>query len=322
MKKMIAAWLALILTFSFTACAKSGNSASTDSYGTIAAKTGYSVISTISDITETTLTINSVCAGVLVDRDGKIIDCKIDQMQIKPDLDRDKGNVADLRTKREKKEDYSLKSASSIQKEWYEQISAFEKFAKGKTADEIISCVAENGYASDADLKAGCTINVSDISLAVSNAVKNARELGASSSDTLKLAISSEKFDESNDKNLQYNSDYAVITLGADGRITSCLIDASQAKCSVENGKFTVSEGNFASKKELKKDYAMKGASEIGKEWYQQAAAFEEYAKGKTADELTNAVAEDGYSSDADLRAGCTISLDTIVSNILKAVTA
>ncbi len=318
-KRLVAAGLVCLLVLSFAACSNSSNVKNT---GAPAAKTGYSVVSKISDVTETTLTIDSVCAGVLVDADGKIIDCKIDQAQIKPDLAQNDGDVTDLRTKLEKKEDYSLKSASSIEKEWYEQIAVFEAFAKGKNADEITGCVSGNGYASDADLKAGCTINISDISKAVADAVKNAQDLGAVSTDTLSLAVSTEKSNNSNGTNLQFDLNYAVVTLDSNDRITSCLIDASQAKCAVNKGKFTVEDSAFPTKKELKEDYALKEASSIHKEWYEQAAAFEMFSKGKTALELAHIVGADGYSSDADLKAGCTIAVDSIVSNVSKAAIA
>lgn len=320
MKKVLALGLASVLAVSFAACSKgeSTNDANTDA---AAAKTGYSVISQIQEVKDTTLTIDSVCAAVLVDADGKIIDCKIDEAQTKPDLAQDNGNVTDLRTKLEKKEDYGMKGASPIGKEWYEQIAAFEEFAKGKTADEITAAVGADGMPSNADLKAGCTIAVADIAKAVANAVTNAQDLGASSTDTLKLAVSTEKYYESNETNLQYDSNYAVVTVNADGKITSCVIDASQAKCTIADGKFTVAEGAFASKKELKEDYAMKAASPIGKEWFEQADAFEKWAVGKTADEITAGVGTDGYATDADLKAGCTILVNGIAQNVAKAAT-
>lgn len=322
MKKFLAVGLASVLAVSFAACSKGAGDSDTPS-GTdaAAAKTGYAVISSISEVKDTTLTIDSVCAAVLVDADGKIIDCKIDEAQTKPDLATDNGNVSDLRTKLEKKEDYAMKSVSPIQKEWYEQIAAFETFAKGKTADEITAAVGEDGMPTNADLKAGCTIHVGDIAKAVTNAIAGAQELGASSTDTLKLAVSTEKYYESNETNLQYDSNYAVVTLDADGKITSCLIDASQAKCTIADGKFTVAEGAFITKKELKEDYNMKAASPIQKEWYEQAAAFEAFAKGKTAADLTAAVGENGMPADADLKAGCTINVNSIVNNAVKAAT-
>lgn len=327
MKKILAVGLASVLAVSFAACSKGASNtaddnSATDNANAAAAKTGYAVVSSISDVEDTTLTIDSVCAAVLVDADGKIIDCIIDEAQTKPDLAVNNGDVEDLRTKYEKKEDYNMKGASEIGKEWYEQIEAFEAFAKGKTADEITAAIGEDGYPSNADLKAGCTMHSSTFAAAVSKAVAGAQDLGASATDTLKLAITTGKFYESNETNLQYDSDYAIVTVNAEGKITSCLIDASQAKCSIEDGKFTVAEGEFITKKELKEDYNMKGDSEIGKEWYEQAAAFEQFAIGKTADELKAAIGEDGYPSDADLKAGCTIHATSIVENVVKAVNA
>ncbi|MGN1123661.1 MAG: hypothetical protein ACI4RR_04900 [Eubacterium sp.] len=327
MKKILAVGLASVLAVSFAACSKGASNttddtSAADNANAAAAKTGYAVVSSISDVEDTTLTIDSVCAAVLVDADGKIIDCKIDEAQTKPDLAVNDGDVEDLRTKYEKKEDYNMKGASEIGKEWYEQIEAFETFAKGKTADEITAAIGEDGYPSNADLKAGCTMHASTFAAAVSKAVAGAQDLGASATDTLKLAVTTGKFYESNETNLQYDSDYAIVTVNAEGKITSCLIDASQAKCSIEDGKFTVADGEFITKKELKEDYNMKGASEIGKEWYEQAAAFEQFAIGKSADELKAAIGEDGYPSDADLKAGCTIHASSIVDNVVKAVNA
>lgn len=330
MKKILAVGLACVLAGSFAACSKGDAKpdAPSNTDAAAAAKTGYAVISTIEDVKETTLTIDSVCAAVLVDADGKIIDCKIDEAQTKPDLAVNAGDVEDLRTKLEKQDDYAMRPASPIGKEWYEQIAAFEEFAKGKTADEITAVVGEDGYAVDgSDLIAGCTMHVSNIAKAVANAVTNAQDLGASATDTLKLKVITEKYYESNETNLQYDSNYAIVTVDADGKITSCLIDASQAKCTIADGKFTVAEGTFITKKELKEDYGMKGVSASigvipdGGEWYEQAAAFEAFAKGKTAAEITAAAGDDGYAAAEDLKAGCTILVSTIVESVAAAAT-
>ena len=55
----------------------------------------------------------------------------------------------------------------------------------------------------------------------------------------------------------------------------------------------------IASKKELGDDYAMKPASPIEKEWFEQAAAFEDYLVGKTVSEIN--------LEDSSLLAGCTM---------------
>lgn len=321
MKKILAVGLASVLAVSFAACSKGGDQGTDAGNDAATLKTGLAVVSQIQDVKETTLTIDSVGAAVLVDADGKIVDVKIDEAQTKPDLAVDAGNVADLRTKLEKKDDYAMKAASPIGKEWYEQIAAFEAWAKDKTVDEIKAGVGEDGYPTDADLKAGCTMHASGFVTAVANAVASAQDLGAKSGDTLKLAINTGKYYKSDETNLQYDSDFAAVTLDTEGKITSCLIDAAQAKCTIADGKFTVAEGAITTKKDLKEGYAMKAASPIGKEWYEQAAAYESWAIGKTATDIKAAVNAEGSTDDADLKAGCTITITSIADTVAEAAT-
>lgn len=327
MKKILAVGLASVLAVSFAACSKTANDDGTTSGGSKAdtVKTGLAVISEIKadeyNPSDTALEIDSVAAAVTVDADGKIVDVKIDEAQTKPDLTKDNGNVTDLRTKLAKKEDYAMKAASPIQKEWYEQVAAFEAWAKGKTADEVKASVDAEGNPTDADLKAGCTIKANGFTEVVAKAMASATDMGAKATDTLRLSVTTEKYYESNETNLQYDSNYAAVTFDAEGKITSCLIDASQAKCSIADGKFTVEKGAYQSKKELKENYNMKVASPIEKEWFEQAAAFEAWAKGKTAAEVKAGVGEDGKPSDADLKAGCTIIVNAIAENVAAAAT-
>ncbi|MCM1114037.1 MAG: hypothetical protein NC397_00915 [Clostridium sp.] len=325
MKKILAVGLASVLAVSFAACSKGGNEDGPGAANENNVKTGLAVISEIMadeyNPSDTALEIDSVAAAVTVGADGKIVDVKIDEAQTKPDLTKDDGNVTDLRTKLEKKEDYAMKAASPIQKEWYEQVAAFETWAKGKTADEVKAGVGDDGYATDADLKAGCTIKSNGFAEAVAKAVASAQDMGAKATDTLKLSVTTEKYYESNETNLQYDSNYAAVTLDADGKITSCLIDASQAKCTIADGKFTVEKGAYQSKKELGENYAMKGASPIQKEWFEQADAFEKWAIGKTAAEISAGVDASGYATDADLKAGCTILISSIVKTVANAAT-
>ena len=113
MKKILAVGLAGLMAVGFAACSSSndsGKNEDTNKDAVATAKTGYAISSEIKEDeynkSETALEIDSVCAAVLVDADGKIIDVKIDEAQTKPDLKKDNGDVSDLRTKLEKKEDY------------------------------------------------------------------------------------------------------------------------------------------------------------------------------------------------------------------------
>ena len=204
MKKILAIGLAGVLAVGFAACSNGGTQiAGNDGAATAAAaKTGYAVTASLGHAShgteEDVIEINTVAAAVLVDADGKVITCQIDEAQTQPNLKENDGFVADdaLRTKKQKLEDYGMKSASPIQKEWYEQVDAFEKWTVGKTADEIKACVDETGYATDADLKAGCTIWAGNFVKVVSEAITNAADKGASATDTLKLVMKTEKYYE------------------------------------------------------------------------------------------------------------------------------
>ena len=324
LKKVLAVVLVAVLAVSFAACGGSKGAA---------VKTGLAVAGVIEDVKETTLTIDVVAAAVTVDADGKIVDVKIDEAQTKPDLakaDADYG--VDLRTKYEKKADYGMKDTSAaipggIGKEWFEQADAFMDWAKGKTAEDIRAAVNAEGKTDNADLKAGCTITIETIAETVAKAVDNAADLGAKADDKLALSVKTEKYYESNETNLQYDTNVAAVTTDASGKITSCLIDAAQGKCAMADGKFTVKEGTFLSKKDLKENYAMKDTSAaipggIGKEWFEQAKAYEDWAIGKTAADVKAAVNAEGKTDDADLKAGCTITISSIAETVAAAAQA
>ena len=331
MKKILAVGLASVLAVSFAACSNGSNSGDDKSNDAAAVKTGLGVVANIEDAEDTKMTIDVVAAAVTVDADGKIVDVKLDEAQTIPDLTKaDADYGVDLRTKYEKKDDYGMRSTSEamgIGKEWYEQADAFMTWAKGKTADEIKAAAGTDGKSTDADLSAGCTITVSYYTEAVAKAIENAADFGATTADTLSLKLATEKYYESDETNLQYDTNIAAVTTSADGKITSCLIDAAQGKGAMKDGKFTVKDGSFLSKQELKEDYGMKSVSASmgnipnGGEWYEQAAAYQKWAVGKTADEIKAAVGEDGYASDADLKAGCTITISSIAETVAAAAT-
>ena len=63
---------------------------------------------------------------------------------------------AENKTKVELGDGYGMKKASSIGKEWFEQIAALEDWMMGKTVEEIKAVNTEE----DADLKASVTVGV------------------------------------------------------------------------------------------------------------------------------------------------------------------
>ena len=114
-----------------------------------------------------------------------------------------------------------------------------------------------------------------------------------------------------------------AVTVGDDGVIDSCIIDAIQSKISFNaSGALTTDTATtFPSKNELGDGYGMRKASSIGKEWNEQAAAMAQYAVGKTVDELKGiAVDGDGKATDADLSASVTLEIGEFVEGIEAAV--
>ena len=63
--------------------------------------------------------------------------------------------------------------------------------------------------------------------------------------------------------------------------------------------------------------YGMRGASSLGKEWYEHSEGFCSYLKGKTAAEIAKLPAD---GSDADLAALCTIDVTALQKAAAKAL--
>lgn len=107
----------------------------------------------------------------------------------------------------------------------------------------------------------------------------------------------------------------AAVTVDANGRVIACEIDAVDATVNFNNSGLITSDftGEVLSKTEQGFDYGMTAeynkANTIGKEWFEQVDAFEDYCIGKTAEQIMGITvnAETGLADDADLAAGCTI---------------
>lgn len=343
MKKIVS--LVTSLTLAAFLLAGCGSSNKTNSNGNAkpgtqtesAVKTGLGIVTSVASSTEATDKANglaeadSTVAAVTVGSDGKIVKCFLDVAQTKVNFSKDGKILTDLKstfqTKQELKENYGLKKASKIGKEWYEQADAFSAYVVGKTIDQVKGiAVTSDGHASDKDLASSVTVHVGDFINAVSKAVANAQDLGAKSADKLGLGVTTDIGDCTNagDKDglAQFNTYYTASTFDASGKVTSCVIDASQAKVNFSKaGKITSDlKAEVQSKDELKEQYGMKKASKIGKEWYEQAAAFGKYVVGKTADDVKGiAVSSQGTPSGTDLNSSVTIHIAPFQAIVEKA---
>ncbi len=304
-----------------------------------AAKTGFAIVPSIAKSTDATADadglaeVDSLIAAVIVDKDGKIVDCQIDAEMTKMNFSVEGKLTTDVattfKTKQELGEEYGMKSASGIGKEWYEQANAFAAYVVGKTVDEVKGiAVNEEGLAGDADLAASITVHIGSFIAVVEKAVNNAQELGATTADqvgfaaTIDMAKSTDATADAAGLAQSY-ANYAVVTVGADGKITSCIIDAAQGNINFgTDGKVTTDLATvIKTKQELKEEYGMKAASGIGKEWYEQANAFAAYVTGKSVDEVTGiALSDEGKAADADLAASVTVHIGPFMANVAKAV--
>lgn len=299
-------------------------------------KTGLGIITTVNKSTDAgeedgLAQADAMVAAVTVDAEGKITNCVIDSVQAKINFSKEGKLTTDISTavatKNELGTDYGMGVASGIGKEWNEQAAFFADYVTGKTLDEVKGItVTEEGLAGDADLAAGITVHIGDFISIVEKAVGNASELGAAAGDKLGLGVvttlanSTDASAEGNGAAEAYST-YTAVTFGADGKVTSCIIDAAQAQVGFDTtGKITSDiQAEVSTKDDLGDAYGMKAASSIGKEWNEQAAAYASYVKGKTIDEIKGIAVKEGVPSDADLAAGVTIHITDFNAVIEKA---
>ena len=269
--------------------------------------------------------------AVTVDDKGIIRDCIIDSIKASVAFDATGAVTSDLTaevlTKNELGEAYGMKAYGGSKYEWNEQAAALAKYAKDKTVAQLKDgAVNESGKAKDADLASVATIYIGGYVDAIEAAVANAKHLGAQSGDTLKLAVisgigSSVSATAEKAGTAQLDSDVVALT-EQDGIITSCYIDALQAKVNFDATGTITTDLTAApqTKNELGEGYGMKAWGNAKFEWNEQAANFAKYAKGKTADQIANIAVTEGKPSDADLSATVTIAIGGFQALIAKAM--
>ncbi len=345
MKKLLSLVLVLVLAVTFIAGCGSTSTGSTTSTSTTsttepstddAVKTGLAVITTVEKSADAGdkdgyAQTDSVAVAVTVDKDGKIVKCAIDTAQTKINFSKEGKILSDLKaeykSKQELGKDYGMVKASKIGKEWNEQADAFAAYVTGKTVAEIKGiAVNEEGVPTAADLTSSVTVHITDYVAAIEKAVSNAKDLGAKAGDKLGLSIltniASSKDAGEKDGLAQTYSNYSVATFDASGKITSCVIDASQSNVNfTKEGKITTDlKAPVQTKVEIGEGYGMKKASKIGKEWFEQADAFSKYVTGKTVEEVKGiAVNEEGVPTAAELTSSVTVHISDFTAVIEKA---
>ncbi len=340
MNKFLALTLALVLVLSvgLVGCSAPTNQTTTTEQDTTTvqgeAKLGLGIVASTKDSKapgeEAGLAKTSaMLAAVLVDQDGKVIKASIDAIGVEINFDQS-GKLLTatdkmFASKRELGDDYGMKKASGIAKEWYEQADFFENYIVGKTLDEIKGIAIDGeGKAGDADLKAGITVHIGSFIAVVEKAMNNA-VAGSSANDMLGLALQADIGHSKDvaDKDGVAEASITVIasTFDKDGKVSNDIIDVVQGKVTFDATGQITSDVNapIKSKLELGDDYGMKKASGIGKEWHEQATAFSAYVTGKTIEEINGIALDKGVPADDDLKASVTIHVSGFQKTLEKA---
>ncbi len=330
MKKVLAIVLvALLVLATFVSCGTKDN-ASSGSEAT-AYKLGMGVEVAYDSEQAGSAAFEATVAAVVLDKDGKIVACKIDC--VAPEVKTEEGFLEDgaiektFTSKYDLGDSYNMVAYGNAKAEWYAQADAFAKYCVGKTADEVSAiAMGEDGKPTDADLTAGCTIAVSDFVKAVVKACKDEQAKSFEGSD-IKLGLKAhgyvEEANDSEDNNgkVKFCTEFAATVVGADGKLAAAVIDAAQPEFAFDDTG-AVTEAKYSdTKRGLKENYNMVTYGNAIAEWYKQAAALTDKMVGKTPDEI-KAVPLDanGKTTDADLLAVCTIGISGDIQNIAAAM--
>ena len=300
-----------------------------------AVKTGLSVTAGLSGESATAeangvITTDISLVAVTVNDSGVIESCAIDAVQGKVSFDQAgqlAGEPGEILSKNELGDNYGMRVASPIGKEWNEQAAYIAAYAEGKTVEELkTKAIDESGVVKDADLASGATIYMGSFIWAIEAAVNNAAHIGAQSGDELVLtAISSSNGSTAASAEAEGSASVTsnIIAMTTDGNvITSCIIDAVQSQAGFGTDGQLVGEvgGDVLSKAQLGENYGLKAYSGVGKEWNEQTAAFCEYVTGKTVEEAAGiALTETTAPADADLAASVSIAVGDFMGLIEKA---
>ncbi len=251
--------------------------------------------------------VDTVIVAAAFDKDGKVVKVTIDNAQTKVKFDKDlqvtSDKAAEYKTKVELGDEYGMIKASSIKKEWYQQIAELEKWMIGKTVEEVKAMKTVNKDATHpavpdvAELTSLVTVSIQDYVAALEEAYTNAVDLKKGTEKiglghVVSIAKSKGLGKDKDGKEVTPLAQVdTVMVAGAfdkDGKVVSTIIDNAQTKVTYDNtGKVTADKAaEYKTKVELGDEYGMIKASSIKKEWYQQIAELEKWMAGKTMEEV------------------------------------
>lgn len=345
MKKLLALLVCGLMALSLVACTSSNEPSGTTGTEPTGDTTTGSVSMGVGQSTSITATavdadnengkaeVNTTYALLVVDGEGKIVELQVDVAQNSSTWDGTGAIVNEglQGTKRERGDDYAMKDTSASLgnieggAEWYEQADAFEEYCIGKTVDEVLNMELDTeNHSGPVDLKTSCTMSVVEFINAIADANEHLKAVegtvdhyGLASSTTVSTTPASADGDGS----VQYDVTYAGVALDADGKALLVDLDVAQNKVTFDTTGAVLTSDPKDSKQDLEDAYNMRGASPIQAEWFEQAAAFEDYCAGKTASEITGMELDtENHSGPVDLKTSCTMSVVEFINAIEKAM--
>ncbi len=281
-----------------------------------------------------------VIAAVGFDKDGKVASIKIDNAQTKVEYNEDgslkSDPAAEYKTKQEKGPEYGMIKASTIGREWNQQIEALAAWMQGKTVEEIKAMKTKQGadeahpaVPDEADLATSVSITVQDYIAVVEEAYQNAVDV-AEGADEVGLGVEiaiGKSAGKTADKAAAAQVDTTISAVALKGdKVAAAILDVVQAKVAYDaDGKITSDKvAEVPSKNELGADYGMIKASKIGKEWFEQAKALADWTVNKTAAEVAAIPAEekDGkvIVTDADLATSVSVGISDYLTVFDEAI--
>lgn len=331
MKKFFALMLAIALLATMTACG--GNNADNgDNAAPETVKFGSAYV--LSSLAATDATedkngqgsVDLTAAVVTLDKDGKIVACDLDTLQIKAAYTTAGKAVAnaEFKTKRELGDAYNMVTYGQAKQEWYKQADAFEALIVGKTVADVRGLVVnETNKGTDEVINAGCTIMINEFVNAIEKAAQGAKDSDLTKDATVKVTMAAEQTctDATEDK---AGSNKVATTVFAaalkDGKVALASSDCVEIDFTFDvAGKSTFDASKeIKSKREKGDNYGMVAYGGSAKEWYAQADAFDAACVGKTGAEIAGLKADDGKGVDSLKSAGCTIYVTGFVAAASK----
>ena len=319
MKKLIVLLLCLAMALSLVACGEDKDMSGSSPTATDR-KLGLGSVQSVTMTDTANAGIKTTVAAVVLDKNGKITDCKLDEMSFTVTLKEGIPQaVTEFLSKLERGDEYlptpeELGDNKTSNRSWEDQVEAFCDFVEGKTPGEVTGLAATDGKSEQIP---GCDLIITDFIQAVDHAAMAAKGAAVDRDDDLELALSAAPGEGTSQEKPAYTIEMAAVTMADDGKITACMTDTLETELSVAQGIFDTVSGMLKTKRQKGDDYGMKVASPIKREWYEQADAFDTYAVGKTASQLSATPL--GADGKTDSITGCTVSVSSVLKNVVKA---